>query len=309
MSEAAARGLDLIADWVGNGLNAETRTAWEAISEFAGTLAGVSDEHLAEAHTRLLVLEVPPYESVYLSADGLLGGEIAAAVADLRRRSGLSDALENPDHLATELGQLAFLVGAAADAQRDGVRHEHILELQRTLLDEHLLRWVPGWIAALERTADLPAFFAQVGHVLFELLRFVRGQLGGDALPWNLPEKVNFLANPRAGIVDIAEHLTLASQAGGYFARSSLVRIGRSLDIPAGFGSRSDTLEGLFRNAAHYQAVPRLCEALRAELVAWSGRWTGGGAVGEPWLARISETHALLERIARSAPVTTPAPV
>lgn len=303
MGEAIARGLEQIAEWVASGLNERTRPLWEGIPDCDGLLAGISAEQLAEAHTRLLVLEVPAYESVYRSADGLLGGDISAAVAGLRLRSGLSPVGENTDHLAHELGLLAFLVGAISDAKRDGVSHAHILELERSLLDEHLLRWLPAWVAALASAAEVPGFFLHVSRLMLDLVLLERQHLLGEPSRWELPLRVEVLENPRAGLVDIAEHLALASQAGGYFPRSALVRIGRLLDIPAGFGSRADTLEGLFRNAAHYQLVPQLCAALEAEAAGWESYWAGvPPQVCGPWLMRISDTRALLRRVAAATP-------
>ena len=65
-------------------------------------------------HTELFVLNCPPYASVYLGAEGGLGGEGADRVAGFWRAMGLAPPAE-PDHLAALLGLYASL-GEAAGA-------------------------------------------------------------------------------------------------------------------------------------------------------------------------------------------------
>jgi len=66
-------------------------------------------------HTEVFVLELPPYASVYLGTDGMIGGEAAAQVAGFWRAIGTGEPRE-PDHLVDLLALYASLLDAEADA-------------------------------------------------------------------------------------------------------------------------------------------------------------------------------------------------
>ncbi len=309
-SLAQSRGFALLGELFGAGLTPGARAAWGQVPEAAGLVSALSDEAAAEAYTRACQLEMAPYESAFCSADGLLGGECVDAVRALRLRCGLPNEGE-VDHLGEELRWLAFLTGASADAARDGVPAEHILELERQVLDQHVLRWLPALVASLRAQANAPALWVLAADLGLALAVDRRVALGGEPPAWALPVAISVLDDERAGLRRIAEHLALPVQAGGMLCRSTLVGIGRTLDLPAGFGARADLLEGLFRSAAHYGRVSSLCEALEQQLSGWERSWrtldgAGLGLLSAPWHARIAATRGLLRRLA--APTTTPPP-
>ncbi|MSQ00813.1 MAG: hypothetical protein EXR71_02845 [Myxococcales bacterium] len=305
---AYSRGFALLGELFAHGLTAGGRAAWAQVPEAADLVAELSDEAAAEAYTRALQLELAPYESAFCSEDGLLGGECVDALRTLRVRSGLP-AEGEVDHLGEELRWLSFLTGASADAARDGVDSAHILELERQVLDQHVLRWLPALVASLRAQANAPALWVLAGDLALALSVARRVTLGGEPAAWALPAGISILEDERAGLRRIAEHLALPVQAGGMFCRSTLVGIGRALDLPAGFGARADLLEGLLRSAAHYGRVPELCGALEQQLVGWEGSWrtldeSGLGALAAPWHARIGATRGILGRLA--APTRPP---
>lgn len=201
---------------------------------------------------------------------------------------------------------MSFLTGAAADAARDGMPTRAIRDLERTVLDEHLLRWLPALVASLRAQADSPPLLVLAADLSLALAVHRRVELGGEPAPWCLPPLAPILEDERAGLRRIAEHLALPAQAGGCFCRSTLVGIGRALELPAGFGTRADLLEGLLRSAAHYDRVTELCAALDRLVLAWDATWggldaPGFAAIAAPWRARIVDTQALLGRLARGA--------
>lgn len=312
---ARSRGYALLGDLYSHGLSARTLPAWRQVpGVLTGPDAPIDLEAAAEAHTRLFLIELPPYESAFCGVDGLLGGEIATSVRAARADAGLGDALEEePDHLGAELAWLAFLTGAEADARRDKVDVVHIRELQRAALDHHLLRWLPQFVTALSEFSEggighsWPAggspdsidIYVRGALLAQDLIVDHRAALEGPSPVWDLPPVVDVLDDPRTGLRAIAEHLCLPCQAGGYLTRASITTVSRSLDLPMTFGARSDLMEGLLCAAAQYDRIPDVCAALDRVLSAWDA----GYAVSPcslPWRRRVTITRAMLDRLAHA---------
>lgn len=299
---AQSRGFALLGDLLLNGLTARSREAWAQVPDAAPLLEALSEEAAAEQHTRALSLELAPFESAFLSPEGLVGGEVSDSVRELRARTGLDPAIDAVDHVGEELRWMSFLTGAAADAARDGAAVQPIHDLERAVLDEHLLRWIPALVASLRAQAEAPPLLVLAANLALALAVRRRMELGDRAAPWSLPPLEAILEDERAGLRRIAEHLALPVQAGGCFCRSTLVGIGRTLELPAGFGTRADLLEGLLRSAAHYGRVPALCAALTEQVAAWDQAWAtldeaGLAPLAAPWHARIADTQRLLARL------------
>lgn len=308
---ARSRAYGLLGDLFLDGLDARSLLAWRQVDGgvLADPAAPVDLEAAAEAHARLVLIGLPPYEGAFLAADGLLGGDTTAAVRTDRALAGLGDPPgHEPDHVGSELAWLAFLSGAEADAKRDGVDPERILALQRGALDDHLLRWVPQWVThlrGLPTRGDADSVYVRGAELALAVLTEHRGSLGDRALPgrpasgWDLPPAAPVLEDPRAGLRAIAEHLCVPCQCGGYLARDTIAAIGRSLDLPMTFGARPDLLEGLFCAAAQYGRVPEVCTALDQLLAGWSDAWTSPWSA--PWVERAGITRAMLARVAAAA--------
>ena len=304
---AHSRGFALLGDLFLQGLTPRAREAWAQVPDAEALIAALAEEAAAEQYTRAFTLELAPFESAFLSHDGLVGGDIAASVRELRARCGLDPATDAPDHLGEELRWMSFLTGAAADAARDRMPAQAIHELERAVLDEHLLRWLPALVASLRAQSEPPPLLALAADLSLALAVHRRVELGGAPTPWSLAPLTPVLDDERAGLRRIAEHLAIPAQAGGCFCRSTLVGIGRAFELPAGFGARADLLEGLLRSAAHYGRVPELCAAVDAQVVAWDLEWglldqAGLAPLAAPWHARIAETRRLLERVAGGSP-------
>jgi Nitrate reductase delta subunit len=109
-------------------------------------------------HTEVFSLQVYPYASVYLGAEGMLGGEARDRVAGFWRAIGLVPPAE-PDHLAALLGLHATLIDADAP-----------LHARTALLWEHLLTWIPVMADTVVRTISgtYTQWAAQLLDVLLE---------------------------------------------------------------------------------------------------------------------------------------------
>ncbi len=131
------------------------------------------------------MLDLPPYASIYLGAEGMLGGDARDRVAGFWRALGLVPPAE-PDHLAALLG----LAAALADAERDEPEPARALlwrEARRALLAEHLLPWTGAYLHKLAAVA--PPAYAAWGALLGRTLAAEEGALGAPAtLPLHLRE-------------------------------------------------------------------------------------------------------------------------
>ena len=233
-------------------------------------------------HHDLFGFEAPPYESFVLSPDRLLGGEISGEVARTYAAGGFSPDVADvaPDHLGVELAYLGWLCGARGDALRDGVEAEALLGLQRSFLEEHLLRWLPAYAASLGGNRTYVRTVRLAAELVIEHARSL-----GASPSFALPEPPDV---EREGLRDIAELLCTPCFAGGVLTRGTIRALG---DLPRGFGERPHELKTLLLSAARFGQLDEVLAALDAELV----RWTDGlrGPVG-PWRDRIARTRSLL---------------
>ena len=177
--------------------------------------------------TNVFLLELVPYASVYLGAEGMIGGEARDRVAGFWRALGLEPPRE-PDHLAALLG----LVAALSDADEDGVRE--------ALLHEHVLSWAPVY---LERVEELAA------PVVGAWARLLRAALAGEEeglRPLARPALHHREApplDPEAG--DLVGQLLAPARSGFLLARADLVRCARELGLGLRIGERRFALEAL----------------------------------------------------------------
>ncbi len=131
---------------------------------------------------------VTPYEAVYRDervvddqvVRGLLMGPSTLAVKALYRETGLDvaeDVLELPDHVGLELGCMASLcqVEARAWERGDAETVQRARELQRRLLEEHLLQWVPSLCARIHGNAPGP-FYRGIAMLTEAFLRQERDE-------------------------------------------------------------------------------------------------------------------------------------
>lgn len=305
LAVARARALGLVAELYARGLTVESYAAWRQVPAVAARLPATFDPDAAgAAWVRVCHTELQPYASVFLGTEGLLGGEPADAARALRRRVGLADPHElEPDHLAETLRVLAWLAGAEADARRDGVDPAPLVALQVEALDA-LLAWLPALVVAVEglELAGADALYPTTLDLVLELCAIWRGTLGEFARV-RLPEPPEVWADPATGLAALARFLVVPAWAGGGWSGALLHRVGRELDLPAGFGRRADVLEGLLRSAAQYGEVPALTASLRREVERWITRYAAlPEPVGGPWLDRARDTWRALGALLEPAP-------
>ena len=304
MSESLARcrAYTLLGDLFQRGLTPVSRAAWADVPLARGALADLPLSEAAEVHARVVILDLPLRASAWLSEDGLVGGSATDEAAALLARCGRPGSTE-PDALGAQLGLLAFLSGARLDAERDGVRPLNLDALERQAL-ESLLAWLPGAVASLRAAGEPAPLYELASELALDLAVLHRAQLGAPLSPPSLPPLPPLLDVPNTGIRTIAEHLSIPALAGGAFARSTLVSLARQYELPAGFGTRADLLEGLLRSGAHYGRLPLLMGALDALAAEWAQSWSSLAGplrpLALPWKERIASQRSILQRLANA---------
>ncbi len=286
-----------------------------AVPELAAALGEAfdADEAAADFH-HLFGLNVFPYASLFLDAGGRLGGPTTDHVRRLFREAGhpTDAAAESVDHVGHELGLLAFLAGAEADAEEDGLpaEAERMRRLQRRFFDAHLLWWLPAFALSLRRQRH--AFYAALADLTLDLALDHRAALGGEtaavAAPL-LPTPPPLLDDEATGLKEIAGYLATPAWSGCYLSRDDVARLGRREGLPRGFGGRALMLTNLLRAAVEFDRLAPLLALLADDVAAWRAHYGALAGCGVPplaevaasWLERLATTAQILERLRTAA--------
>lgn len=251
----------------------------------------------ASAYTETFVFRLYPYASVYLGAEGMMGGEARDRVAGFLAALGQQPPPE-PDHLALMLGTYAGLA-EAEEAEGDARRRESLRGARRAFLWEHLLSWLPVYLDKL--TAAAPDFYRRWGELLREALDAEAGALGAQgALPLHLRE-APATADPRASSSEeFLQSLFAPARSGVIIVRDDLAHIARELAVGVRAGERLFALRSLMG-----QDAAGVLGRLADEAERWRGlherRRGAHGRVAEWWAARAGSTARLLRELGADA--------
>lgn len=247
-------------------------------------------------HTELFVLQLVPYASVYLSLDGMLGGETADRVAGFWRALHLTPPPE-PDHLAALLGLYATIAEHEhADPEPARARLWH--EARRALLWEHLLTWLPPYTAAAARVAR--PFHAGWARLLGAALHAEARALPAPRTPAlhlrDLPDP----PDPSGALDPLVRALLAPARSGLLLTRADLARGARQAGLAPRVGDRAFVLRSMVG-----QDPAAALEWLVAEADGWAERHRAAepvlGTVARAWRTRAEATHAALTRAQRTA--------
>jgi len=260
----------------------------------------------AAEHTRAFVLALPPYASIYLGQEGKLGGEAADRVAGVWRATGLIPP-GDADHLAAilalygELGEMSQ--SAASQAARDRLAH-----LRSAVLWEHLVPWVPPYLAAIRRD---PPFAPWASLLDRALLREMALSDPPGGLPLALRDAPGGLA-AEGGYGDLLDALTAPARAGFILTHDDLGAAARQAGVGLRRGERrfalaamieqdpAATLAWLSEHARHWACLHRL----------WSRRRPGIAGAADParwWERRARSAVTVLRGLADAARAAGPA--
>jgi TorA maturation chaperone TorD len=251
-------------------------------------------------YTELFVFELYPYASVYLGAEGMLGGEARDRVAGFWRALGETPPPE-PDHLSVMLALYARLV-ELEESEPDSVRRAGLRGARKAFLWEHILSWLPVYLNKLGETATHP-FYRRWGEMLTEALKSEARAVGAQTqLPIHLREATALgLNDPReASVEDFLQSLLAPVRSGMILVRSDLSRAARRLNLGLRLGERKFILKALFS-----QDAPGVLEWLSVEADSWAERHRlqrgALGAVAITWEEKALACANLLKELGRAA--------
>lgn len=249
-------------------------------------------------HTELFLFQLPPYASLYLGAEGKLGGEARDRVAGFWRAVGTSPPPE-PDHLTTLLGLYATLAEAAL-AGPDPAEAGLLGRGAAALLHEHLLPWTGPYLSKVIELGH-PFYRSWATLLAAALSEAARGGEGTGPLPLHLREAPE-LPDPRAeGGEAFLDGLLTPIRSGVILTRADLARAAAETGLGLRAGERRYALQALFS-----QDAGRMLGWLTREAEAWVARHDGlmnGGDAGivSFWKERARQTAACLTRLTPDA--------
>jgi Nitrate reductase delta subunit len=237
--------------------------------------------------------QLTPYASVYVGADGMLGGEARDRVAGFWRALHLAPPAE-PDHLAVLLALYAELADHAA-AERDAARRLLWNQSRSALLGEHLASWIFPYLDTLERVGS--PFYRAWGVLLrAALTRAIAADGLPDALPLHLREAPSLPDPRRAGASAFLRGLLAPVRSGMILVRADLERAGRESGLGVRMGDRHRVLEALLA-----QDPERTLAWLAAEARSWADRHrlreARIGRIARFWTARAEAAAGLLSEL------------
>src|SRR5687768_14245385 len=262
----------------------------------AGAL-GLGEPPGVSEHTDLFVFRLYPYASVYVGAEGMLGGEARDRGAGFLAALGREPPPE-PDHLALLLGAYAWLAEAEASAS-DERRRASLRRARRAMLWEHLLSWLPVYLDKL--CAVAPPFYRAWGETLRAALDAEAEDLEApDELPLHLRE-APAVADPReSSAEDFLKSLLAPARSGVILLRDDIARAARGLGAGVRAGERLFALRSLLG-----QDAAGALGLLAVEAEAWESRHlsrrAAHGRVAEWWAARAANTAKLLRELSADA--------
>ena len=245
-------------------------------------------------HTEVFVLNCPPYASVYLGAEGGLGGEAADRAAGFWRAIGVPPPAE-PDHLTALLSLYARL--AEAPVAGDGAAGPlapatagALARARQALFWEHLWPWLPGYLDAVDDLGT-PAL-ASWARLVRRALAAERGRHPGGRLPLALRAAPVPAAGPGQAS-DLLDMLTTPVRSGFVLTRRGLSVAADAAGAGHRIGERRFTLRAIME-----QAPAETRRWLSAEAARWSARHESRGPAGDIvhvwWAGRAARTAQLL---------------
>ncbi|HYL06005.1 MAG TPA: molecular chaperone TorD family protein [Thermoanaerobaculia bacterium] len=252
------------------------------------------------AHGELFLFQLYPYASVYLGAEGMMGGEAADRIAGFWRALGQTPPAE-PDHLAIMLGLHAHL-GELERQAADVPARERWRHARGAFLWEHLLSWLPVFLMKLgdlrEPGGAEDCFYQRWAALLGEALRAEAAALPppGSRLPLHLRAAPGCVDPRRDGLQGFLGSLLTPVRSGIVLVRADLARAARELGLGLRQGERRLVLKALFE-----QDPGPVLGWLAREAAAWAGRHRPEVPAAAPlvafWQDRAEATARLLSEL------------
>lgn len=229
-------------------------------------------ELLQVEYANIFLLNLYPYESVFVGAEPMLNTGETEAVQQFYHRynfsvGGVRGKIKNlpPDHLSAELRFLGFLAKYEAQARRENQprKAELLGRSAYTFLQKHLLCWLPVMslnVARVTRHDFYPNLTAQaLSFVLFDYQHLQELYRDNEPVSLNLANEPNFAYE---SLPDVVNFLITPSRSGFLLTKIEIGRLAKQLQLPPGGENRFQMLWALFEQAARYEVLPVLLSAL-----------------------------------------------
>ena len=193
-------------------------------------------------YTEAFVFQLPPYASIYLGAEGMLGGEARERIAGFWQAVGFTPPPE-PDHLAALLSLYAALE-EAADREGEPARRSLRREAKGALLWEHLLPWAPLYASKMTQQMA-PGHFARWAALLSQVLLNEAALFGGH---WKLPVHLRSappLGDADASLEGLVGALLSPVRSGLILTRHDLARAASDTNLGLRMGERRFALKAM----------------------------------------------------------------
>ena len=250
----------------------------------------------ASEHTDIFVFQLYPYASIYLGAEGMLGGAARDLIAGFWRALRQTPPPE-PDHLSVMLALYAELAGHEAN-EPDDARRESWRRARSAFLWEHLLSWLPVYLSKLKEIAT--PFYMRWGEILLDALlaEAQATRTPEPELSLHLRDMAGAgLVDPREGATgDFLQTLLSPARSGMILVRSDLTRAARTLELGLRIGERKYVIESLFAQDAR-----GVLDWLAREAANWSEshrqQHAALAGVARAWEAKAVASARLLEEL------------
>jgi len=231
----------------------------------------------AAEHTEALVFSIYPYASVYLGAEGMIGGEARDRVAGFFRALGAPVSSE-PDHITV------LLASYAAIAEQEKLAHA-----RKALFWEHLASFLPAYAWAMRGLGI--DFYAGYAQVLTQALRAEVERLGPpDRLPRHLLETAPLAVSETTSLPELLSGLLAPARSGMVLVRRDVVRAARELGLAARPGERRWALTAMLS-----QDAPGVLAWLAREAERWAAQHRANeDVVSAAWGERAERTSTVL---------------
>lgn len=248
-------------------------------------------------YTDLFVFQLYPYASVYLGAEGMLGGEARDRIAGFWRALGQTPTAE-ADHLAVLLALYARLAELEMD-ESDAVRRQGWHVARKALLWEHLLSWLPAYLSKMEEIAE--PFYRRWSETLLAALFEEARTLGKqEQLALHLRDTPR-LFDPRENETgEFLQSLLTPARSGMVLVRSDLSRAAHKLSLGLRMGERKFIIKSLFS-----QDAAGMLDWLEDEAREWAVRHRAHkeilGDTATAWENKALASAALLRELKQTA--------
>lgn len=147
---------------------------WDKFNE--KDIKSLIEEDLNVDFTTVFLLNVYPYESVFMNDEGHIDASITNPTLVFYREHGYSIDLNetralSPDHIAVEMEFMMTLAKEELDAlqKRNKQEADRLRQIQKKFLEEHLANWGTIYLLAAKDMAETP-FYQDVCELALEFI-------------------------------------------------------------------------------------------------------------------------------------------